>query len=173
MMGSGGMIVMDEDTCMVDVARYFLNFLRDESCGKCTACREGIRQMHEILSDITEGRGSQGDLELLEDLANVVAETSLCQLGATAPNPVLTSLRWFREEYQAHLQGRCPAKVCRSLISYSIDESRCKGCALCLAECPQGAITGERKGVHRIDQRKCIKCGACYDVCKLDAVVVR
>ena len=173
MMGSGGMIVMDEDTCMVDVARYFVNFLRDESCGKCTSCREGIRQMHEILSDITEGKGSSADLDLLGELANVVAETSLCQLGATAPNPVLTALRWFRGEYEAHLGGRCPAKVCRALISYSIDEERCKGCALCLAECPQGAISGERKAVHRIDQSRCIKCGACYDVCKLDAVVVQ
>ena len=171
MMGSGGMIVMDEDTCMVDMARYFLNFLRDESCGKCTACREGIRRMLDLLMDITQGRGRPGDIELLEELAHVVADTSLCQLGATAPNPVLTTIKYFRSEYEAHVNDRkCPAGVCKELVRYSIIEAKCPGCGLCVKECPQGAITGERKKPHHLDASRCIKCGACYEVCRMGAI---
>jgi len=173
MMGSGGMIVMDEDTCMVDVAKYFLSFLQDESCGKCTSCREGIKQMLQILTRITQGKGKEGDIELLEELSEVVKETSLCALGQTAPNPVLTSIRYFRDEYEAHIRDKkCPAKVCRDLITYTIDEEKCTGCMRCLKECPQQAIVGERKKPHRILQEKCIKCGICYESCRFDAVKV-
>lgn len=174
MMGSGGMIVMDEDTCMVDVARYFLSFLRDESCGKCTSCREGIKQMLEILTRITQGEGKQGDIELLEELSEVVKDTSLCALGGTAPNPVLSTIRYFRDEYEAHIKDKkCPARVCRNLIIYTIDEEKCTGCMRCLKECPQKAIIGERRKPHRILQEKCIKCGVCYEVCRFDAVEVK
>ncbi len=173
MMGSGGMIVMDERTCMVDVARYFTAFLEDESCGKCTSCREGLRQMRKILTDITEGRGKEGDIELLEELAEVVADASLCALGGTAPNPVLSTIRYFREEYEAHIrEKKCPARVCRALIRYSISEDVCTGCGLCRRNCPQGAISGERGKPHKIDQDKCIKCGICRDVCRFGAVKV-
>ena len=172
-MGSGGMIVMDEDTCMVDVARYFLDFLKDESCGRCVACREGIRLMLHILTDITEGKGKEGDLELLESLAWAVKNTAMCGLGKTAPNPVLSTLRYFRDEYEAHIVDRkCPAHVCRALISYHIIPEKCPGCGLCLRNCPQGAISGEKKEPHVIDQDTCIRCGVCYDVCKLDAIRV-
>jgi NADH-quinone oxidoreductase subunit F len=173
MMGSGGMIVMDEDTCMVDVAKYFLSFLQDESCGKCTSCREGIKRMLEILTRITQGKGKEGDIELLEELSEVVKETSLCALGQTAPNPVLTSIRYFRDEYEAHIRDKkCPARVCRDLITYTIDEEKCTGCMRCLKECPQQAVVGERKKSHRILQEKCIKCGICYEACRFDAVKV-
>jgi len=173
MMGSGGMIVMDEDTCMVDVAKYFLSFLQDESCGKCTSCREGIKQMLQILTRITQGKGKEGDIELLEELSEVVRDTSLCALGQTAPNPVLTTIRYFRNEYEAHIKDKkCPAKVCRDLITYTIDEEKCTGCMRCLKECPQQAIVGERKKPHRILQEKCIKCGICYESCRFDAVKV-
>jgi len=173
MMGSGGMIVMDEDTCMVDVAKYFLSFLQDESCGKCTSCREGIKQMFQILTRITQGKGEEGDIELLEELSEVVKDISLCALGQTAPNPVLTTIRYFREEYEAHIRNKnCPARVCRDLITYTIDEEKCTGCMRCLKECPQQAIVGERKKPHRILQRKCIKCGICYEVCRFDAIKV-
>jgi NADH-quinone oxidoreductase subunit F len=173
MMGSGGMIVMDDRTCMVDVAKYFVNFLKDESCGKCTPCREGLIQMHNILTDISEGRGKQGDIELLESLASVVKKVSLCQLGTTSPNPVLTTLRYFKDEYVAHIEDKaCPAGVCKSLITYEIDSEKCTGCGVCLARCPQEAISGEKKKVHKIDQKKCIKCGICYDSCKFDSVKV-
>ncbi|RLE11971.1 NADH-quinone oxidoreductase subunit NuoF [Candidatus Aerophobetes bacterium] len=174
MMGSGGMIIMDEDTCMVDVAKYFLSFLQDESCGKCTSCREGIKRMLEILTRITQGKGEEGDIELLEELSEVVKDTSLCALGGTAPNPVLTTIRYFRDEYEAHIKDkRCPARVCRDLITYTIDEEKCTGCMRCLKECPQQAIVGERKKPHHILQEKCIKCGVCYEVCKFDAIKVK
>jgi len=173
MMGSGGMIVVDEDTCMVDVARYFLSFLQDESCGKCTSCREGIKRMLEILTRITQGKGEKGDIELLEELSEVIKDTSLCALGQTAPNPVLTTIRYFRDEYEAHIKDKkCPAKVCRELITYAIDEEKCTGCMRCLKECPQQAIVGERKKPHQILQEKCIKCGICYESCRFDAVKV-
>ena len=171
MMGSGGLIVMDENDCMVDVARYFLEFLTDESCGKCTACREGVPVMHRMLADICEGRGNEGDLELLEELSQAVIDASLCGLGKSAPNPVLSTLRYFRDEYQAHIRERCcPACVCKPLFHYLIDEDRCNGCGACKKNCPHEAIRGELKSVHRILQENCTKCGACYDVCPKDAV---
>ncbi len=173
MMGSGGMIVMDDRTCMVDVARYFIDFLVDESCGKCTPCREGLQQMHAILEAITQGRGTEEDLATLGELAEAVRESALCGLGTSAPNPVLTTLRYFRSEYEAHIrEKRCPAGVCRELIHYSIDPAACTGCLLCLKKCPSGAITGERKKPHAIDTTKCIKCGVCSEVCRFNAVVV-
>ena len=172
MMGSGGMIVMDEDNCMVDFARFFTKFLENESCGKCTPCREGIVQMGMILTDICEGRGKEEDLPLLQELAEVVTEASLCQLGTTAPNPVLTTLRYFPEEYEAHIRDRkCHAGVCKALVTYGIDAEKCTGCMLCARDCPAGAITGERKKAHRIESAKCTKCGECYDTCKHEAVV--
>jgi len=172
MMGSGGMIVMDDTDCMVDVAKYFTKFLEEESCGKCTPCREGMRRMKEVLIDITEGRGTEGSIALLEELAEAIALGSLCALGSTAANPVLSTLRYFRDEYEAHIQEkRCPAGVCKELILYSILEDLCTGCHRCFRECPQQAVSGEAKKPHRIDSAKCIKCGICYDVCKFDAVV--
>jgi NADH:ubiquinone oxidoreductase subunit F (NADH-binding)/(2Fe-2S) ferredoxin len=172
MMGSGGMIVMDERTCMVDVAKYFLNFLKDESCGKCTSCREGIERMHEILVNITEGRGKESDIELLEELSEIVAETSLCALGGTAPNPVLSTIRYFRDEYEAHIKDkRCPAGVCKELTRYLIDQEKCVGCGRCKVVCPNQAITGRKKKPHKINQKKCVKCGACFENCKIDAVM--
>jgi NADH-quinone oxidoreductase subunit F len=166
MMGSGGMIVMDEDTCMVDVAKYFLDFLLDESCGKCVPCREGVKQMHGILSRIKEGRGSEGDIELLEELSEVARDASLCALGATAPNPILSTLRYFRDEYEAHIQERrCPAHVCKELIAYHIDPDRCQACMICLRKCPADAIIGGRNMIHVIDQEKCTKCATCFEVC--------
>jgi len=171
-MGSGGMIVMDEDTCMVDVAKYFLNFLRDESCGKCLSCREGTHRMWEIVNDISEGKG--GDLELLEQLARIVKDASMCGLGQTASNPVLSTLRYFREEYEAHIKDKkCPARVCKELIQYFIDEEKCTGCMACIKPCPQEAITGELKKLHTLDQSKCIKCGACYEACRFDAIIIK
>ncbi|KPL22240.1 MAG: NADH dehydrogenase [Phycisphaerae bacterium SM1_79] len=172
-MGSGGLIVMDEDTCMVDVARYFLEFLKDESCGKCTACREGIDVMHGILVRICEGNGREEDIELLEELGEAVKDASLCALGGTAPNPVISTIRYFRDEYESHIKDkRCPAGVCKALITFNIDEEKCTGCHLCSKNCPQEAIIGEAKQVHKIDQAKCIKCGVCFDVCKFEAVSV-
>ena len=172
MMGSGGMIVMDEDTCMVDVARYFINFLMEESCGKCVPCREGLLRMGEILTDITEGRGRMEDLDLIQDLSEVLRDASLCGLGQTAPNPVMSTLKYFRNEYEAHIKDhKCPAGVCTELITYSIDAGNCTGCGLCLKKCPAEAITGETKQPHVLDTGKCIKCGICYDVCKFDAVI--
>ena len=173
MMGSGGMIVMDEGTCMVDVAKYFINFLRDESCGKCTSCREGTQRMYEILNDITEGRGKKGDIELLEELGWVVAEASLCALGGTAPNPVLSTIRYFRDEYEAHIEEKqCPAGVCKALIQYSIEPELCTACGRCRKVCPSGAISGAKKVPHTINQEMCIKCGMCIESCKFDAVKV-
>jgi len=174
MMGSGGMIVMDEDSCMVDVARYFLDFLSGESCGKCVPCREGIRQMLRILNRICEGKGKEGDIDLLEELSAVVRDSSLCALGQTAPNPVLSTIKYFRDEYEAHIQKkRCPAGACKSLISYYILPEKCQACQICARECPVGAISGGKNLVHVIDQDKCTKCGTCIEVCpaKFDAVV--
>jgi NADH-quinone oxidoreductase subunit F len=166
MMGSGGMIVMDEDTCMVDVARYFLNFLSDESCGKCVPCREGIRQMLKVLTNITKGKGKKGDIELLEELAEVTRDASLCALGRTSANPVMSTINYFRDEYEAHIkEKRCPAYVCKELISYYIDPDKCKACMICLRQCPAGAIVGDKNQIHVIVQEKCIKCKTCFEVC--------
>ena len=166
MMGSGGMIVMDEENCMVDVAQYFLNFTQEESCGKCVPCRVGTKQLVEILARITQGRGEEEDIKKLKDLSKTIKSTSLCGLGQTAPNPVLTTLRYFRDEYEAHIkQKACPALVCKDLIVYHIDPEKCVGCLLCLKNCPVDAISGERKKVHIIDQDPCIKCGACFEIC--------
>lgn len=170
-MGSGGLIVMDEDTCMVDVARYFVAFLEEESCGKCTPCREGLRRMKEILTRITEGDGESGDIRLLKDLATAIKEASLCGLGATAPNPVLTTIEYFEDEYRAHIYDkRCPARVCKALIVYRVVAEKCTGCQRCVKACPVEAIAGPRSQPHNLDQSKCIKCGACYEVCKFDAI---
>jgi NADH-quinone oxidoreductase subunit F len=166
MMGSGGMIVMDETTCMVDVARYFLNFLTEESCGKCVPCREGIYQMLKVLNRICDGHGQKGDIELLKEIAEVVGAFSLCALGGTAPNPVLSTITYFHDEYEAHVkEKRCPAGVCKSLISYYIEPERCQACMICLRDCPVGAITGGKNLIHSIYQDACTKCGTCLEVC--------
>lgn len=171
MMGSGGMVVMDEDTCMVDLARYFLSFTQRESCGKCTPCREGTKRMLEILERITRGKGEPEDIPRLEKLAKVVKDSSLCGLGQTAPNPVLTTMRYFRDEYEAHIfDRRCPAGLCRDLLRYYIDSEVCTGCRACTKVCPAEAISGEKKEPHTIDEAKCISCGACFDRCKFGAV---
>jgi len=173
MVGSGGMVVMDEESCMVDVAKYFLAFLQDESCGKCLPCRLGIDRMLEIITDITEGRGTLKQLDLVEELAETVAETALCGLGKTAPNPVLSTLRYFRSEYEAHINDKkCPAGVCKALITYSIDTDKCNGCGVCLRGCPHQAIAGRKKEQHVIDARLCQKCGICRSECKFDAIRV-
>jgi NADP-reducing hydrogenase subunit HndC len=165
-MGSGGMIVMDEDTCMVDVARYFVNFLCDESCGKCVPCREGLKQARKILDDIVAGKGKEGDIEKLKDIAEATSAAALCALGQTSANPMLTTIRYFRDEYEAHIkEKRCPALVCKSLISYYIDPAKCAACTLCYRNCPVGAVEGERGKIHIIDQSKCTKCGTCFEVC--------
>ncbi len=173
-MGSGGMIVMDQDTCMVDVARYFLDFLKEESCGQCNPCREGIKRMLEILTGICAGEGRPGDIELLEELGGMIRKFSLCGLGTSAPNPVLTTIQYFRGEYEAHIRDRkCPAGVCKPLFHYEIDPAGCTGCRLCALKCPQEAISGEKKQAHSLDQAKCVKCGICYEACKFEAVLIR
>lgn len=177
MMGSGGLVVMDEDTCMVDVARYFLAFTQDESCGKCAPCREGTKLMLDILTRITDGHGTPDDLRALEEVAKVVKETSLCGLGKTASNPVLTTLLYFRDEYESHIEAhKCPAHVCRQLNTYRIDPEICvergHGCGVCRRECAEKAIFGEKNQPHMIDPSLCNKCGTCVDVCHFDAVIV-
>jgi NADH:ubiquinone oxidoreductase subunit F (NADH-binding)/(2Fe-2S) ferredoxin len=172
-MGSGGMIVMDETTCMVEVARYFLSFTQEESCGKCVPCRIGTKRMHETLTAICEGRGTEEDIEILEGMAAAIKDSALCALGQTAPNPVLTTLKYFRHEYEAHIkEKRCPAGVCKNLIQYAIIPENCTGCHACFKACPTGAISGEKKEVHVIDQDACIKCGMCISTCRFDAITV-
>ncbi|RKD33942.1 NADH-ubiquinone oxidoreductase-F iron-sulfur binding region domain-containing protein, partial [Thermohalobacter berrensis] len=172
MMGSGGMIVMDEDTCMVDIARFFLDFTVEESCGKCTPCRVGTKRMLELLEKITSGKGEPEDIDKLERLADTIKNTALCGLGQTAPNPVLSTLKYFRNEYEAHVnEKRCPAGSCKELLSFFIEEDKCKGCTLCAKACPADAISGERKEAHTIDQDKCVKCGACIEKCPFGAII--
>ena len=170
--GSGGLIIMNENNCAVDIARFFMDFCHEESCGKCTPCREGTKRMLEILINICEGKGKEGDIELLEEMGEVIKDASLCALGQTAPNPVLTTLRYFRDEYEAHIRyKRCPAGVCHNLIKYSIDFEKCIGCGLCLKACPADAISGEKKQPHKIDQDKCTQCGLCYEICKSKSII--
>jgi NADH-quinone oxidoreductase subunit F len=172
-MGSGGMVVMDETTCMVDVAKFFLDFTCKESCGKCTFCRMGTKRMLEILDRITNGHGREGDLEKLEELAYQIKDNSLCGLGQTAPNPVLTTIKYFRDEYEAHINHKkCPAKVCRPLLTYKVDKEKCTGCMVCLKNCPAKAITGERKQTHLINQEMCTKCGVCFSKCKFESILL-
>lgn len=172
MMGSGGMIVMDEDSCMVDIAKFFITFTQSESCGKCTPCREGTKRMLEILIEITKGNADMEDLKLLEDLAHYVKETSLCGLGGTAPNPVLSTIKYFRDEYILHIEDKkCPAKVCKNLISFRVNPEKCNGCGVCITVCSVKAITGEKKAPHRIDPKICSKCDACFKICKFEAII--
>jgi len=171
-MGSGGMVVLDETTCMVEMAKFFLRFTQDESCGKCTFCRIGTKRMLEILERITDGKGQEGDIELLEDLADKIRNNSICALGGTAPNPVLTTLRYFRNEYEAHIRDKkCPAHRCGPLLTFTILEDKCTGCTLCARVCPTTAISGEKKQVHKIDQAACIKCGKCFETCNFKAII--
>jgi len=173
-MGSGGMIVMDQDTCMVDLARYFVDFLVEESCGQCNPCREGLKQMLDILQRICLGEGKEDDIELLEELGVMMQKFSLCGLGTSAPNPVLTTILYFRDEYEKHIKDKkCPAGVCKPLFHYEIDWDACTGCRVCARKCPQDAITGEKKKPHILEQEKCIKCGICYDSCKFGAIVIQ
>jgi len=172
-MGSGGMVVMDETTCMIDVAKFFLDFTQKESCGKCTFCRIGTKRMLEILTRITEGEGKEGDIEMLEDLSYKIRESSLCGLGQTAPNPVLTTIKYFRDEYEAHINDKkCPAKVCKPLLTYEVIADKCTGCTVCAKNCPTDAIDGARKEIHFIRQEDCIQCGSCFTKCKFDAIKV-
>ena len=172
MMGSGGLIVMDEDSCMVDIAKFFLEFTVDESCGKCTPCRIGTRRMLEILEKITEGKATMEDLDRLESLGDYIKQNALCGLGQTAPNPVLSTLRYFRDEYIAHIvDKKCPAGVCKALLSYEVQADKCRGCTVCARNCPTGAVSGSVKQPHSIDQSKCIKCGVCMSVCKFNAII--
>ncbi|MFH0892924.1 MAG: NADH-quinone oxidoreductase subunit NuoF [Bacteroidota bacterium] len=172
-MGSGGMVVMDETTCMVDMARFFLDFTQKESCGKCTFCRIGTKRMLEILTRITKGDGKEGDIETLEEISYQIKDGSLCGLGQTAPNPVLTTIKYFRDEYEAHIRDKkCPAKVCKPLLTYEIIEDKCTGCVICAKVCPSNAIIGEKKKVHKVIQDQCIKCGMCYSKCKFGAITI-
>ncbi len=172
-MGSGGMVVLDETTCMVDVAKFFLTFTQNESCGKCTFCRIGTKRMLEILTRITEGNGKIEDIDLLIDLSNKIKNSSLCGLGQTAPNPVLTTIKYFREEYEAHIiDKKCPAKKCSALITYRVVEDKCIGCTLCARNCPTNTIDGNKKEVHFINQEGCIKCSLCFSSCKFDAIEI-
>jgi NADH-quinone oxidoreductase subunit F len=172
-MGSGGMVVMDDSTCMVNMARFFLDFTTKESCGKCVHCRIGMKRMFEILTRIVSGEGREGDIELLEELCYAIKDGALCGLGQTAPNPVLTTIRYFRDEYEAHIkEKKCPAKECAGLLTYTISEADCKGCSLCAKKCPAKAITGELKKPYKIDPEKCIRCGQCKMVCRFGAVKV-
>ncbi len=172
-MGSGGMVVMDESTCMIDVAKFFLDFTQKESCGKCTFCRIGTKRMLEILTNITEGKGEEGDIERLEELSYQIKDNSLCGLGQTAPNPVLTTIKYFRDEYEAHIRDKkCPALVCTKLLTYEVDETNCTGCTVCAVNCPVDAISGARKEIHHIDQEVCINCGVCFTKCKFDAIKI-
>ena len=172
MMGSGGMIVLDEDTCMVDMAKYFLEFCMDEGCGQCTPCREGVAQMVRLLTEITEGNGTPEHIDLLEELSSMIQDSSLCALGTSAPNPVISTLQYFRDEYEAHIKDKkCPAGVCKALTTFTIDEATCTGCTVCARNCPAGAIDGEKKEPHYINQDKCVKCRVCYEKCKFGAVL--
>ena len=172
-MGSGGMVVMDSSTCMVGMAKFFLDFTAKESCGKCVHCRIGTKRMQEILIRIVEGKGKEGDIELLEELCRAIKDGALCGLGQTAPNPVLTTIRYFRNEYEAHIKDKkCPAHECAELLTFSIDKEKCRGCTLCASKCPVSAISGEKKSAHVIDAEKCIKCGQCRTLCRFGAVKV-
>ena len=174
MMGSGGLIAMDEGSCMVDVARFFMDFVQDESCGKCVPCRIGTKRMLEILERICSGKGEEGDIEKLIELGHQIKDTALCGLGQSAANPVLSTITHFRDEYEAHIkEKRCPSLVCKELIRFEIDADKCIGCTLCAKKCPTGSITGEKKQLHVINQDKCIKCRICFDVCKKDAIIIK
>ena len=172
MMGSGGMIVLDEDDCMVNIAKFYMDFIVDESCGKCTPCRVGTKRLLEILEKITNGNGEEKDLAELESLGEIIKTTSLCGLGQSAPNPVLSTLQYFRDEYVAHIRDKkCPTGVCAGMVRYTILEDKCIGCTVCVKVCPASCIVGELKSPHKIDRDKCVKCGACVDKCKFNAIV--
>jgi NADH:ubiquinone oxidoreductase subunit F (NADH-binding) len=172
MMGSGGMVVLDETDCMVNIAKFFLSFTQEESCGKCVPCRIGTKRLLEILTRITEGEGRKGDIELLQELAEDVRDSSLCGLGMSAPNPVISTIKYFRHEYEAHInQKKCPAKVCSKLLTFFIRDDLCVGCGMCKRACSVNAVSGEKKKPHKIDNQACIQCGACFDACKFSAVL--